>query len=367
MKKNFFAYKRISSHILYWIIFSLVYPFFMTLFMRRRAFSYEMFEFQIAALLLSYIYLIPIAYFITYYLIPKLLKRKQIVLSVFLSIGIIVGVAFLDDLLSIYVYYPILSPDYIESFINDIAFKPSHLFIISSLLFAQIILFISIKFIKEYFKSYFEKQKLKQQIDEAELKMLKSQLHPHFLFNTLNNIYSLSLESNNPLVSQSIDRISAILRYSLYECNSNIVSLANEIKIIKDYIELERIRYSNISIDTSFPDEATDVHIIPLLLFTFVENAFKHGTSKAVKNKWIKLDLSIADEKLLFIISNSKNPKNQSDFGNYTEGVGLKNAMKRLDLFYGSENYKFTQNEKNDSFEISLIINLRVKKQLEIT
>lgn len=353
-------FKRISLHISYWIVFSLIYPFFMTMFMRR-SFDYEMFEFQIVALLISYTYLIPTTYFITYYLIPKLFEKRRIALSILLSICIIIGMAFLDEVLCIYVYYPIVAPDHLESFIKNTAFNPTHLFIVGILLFTQIILFISIKFLKEYFTSYFEKQKLKQQIYDTELKMLKSQLHPHFLFNTLNNIYSLSIDCNNPLVSQSIERISDILRYSLYECNDEIVNLSKEIQIIKDYIELERIRYSNISIDTSFPKDVTNVYLIPLLLFTFVENAFKHGTSNAIKDKWIKLNLSISDEKLLFVISNSKNPKNQSGFNKYNEGVGLKNAIKRLDLFYGSENYTLVQNNKNNSFEINLTINLNHK------
>lgn len=361
MNKNFIALKRVGFHALYWIIFTLIYPLFMTMFMRRRSFDFEFFEFQISALLLSYIYLIPTAYFITYYLIPKLFKKNRVILSVFLSICIFLGAAFLDDVLSMYFYYPIINPNYIDAFIKNIAFKPSHLFIISGLLFIQIILFVFVKYLKEYLIGFFENQKLKQQINEAELKMLKAQLHPHFLFNTLNNIYSLSLDCKNPLVSQSIDRMSAILRYSVYECNSEMVNLSNEIKIIKDYIELERIRYSNISIDTSFPDDVSNVYIIPLLLFTFVENAFKHGTSKAVNNKWIKLNLSIVDKKLHFVISNSKNPNIQSEFNNYTEGVGLKNAIKRLDLFYGSENYILIKTDNIDNYKVELEIDLQPK------
>lgn len=363
MKTNLALYKRIGLHALYWIVFSLVYPLFMTVYQNRGVFNCEVYEFQILALLFGYMYLLPVIYYITYYLIPKLFKKKRIALFLFISLSFLVGLAIVDDLSAIYMYFPFIGrdPAYVDTFVNAIAFKPTHLFITGSLLFIHIVLFISIKYLKEYFTSYFEKQELKQQINDAELKMLKAQLHPHFLFNTLNNIYSLSLDCKNPQVSQSIDRISAILRYSLYECNTEIVNLNNEIKIIEDYIELERMRYSNISIETSFPDKINNVSIIPLLLFTFVENAFKHGTSKAVNNKWIKLKLSVIDNKLLFVISNSKNPKIQSDLNNYTEGVGLQNAIKRLDLFYGSENYTLLKTNNIDNFKIELAIDLRTQ------
>jgi len=358
MLSNTKLLKRISYHLIFWIFFTFLYPLFFTIFLYN-SFTVESFRFQILALLYSYFYMIPAIYFITYYFIPKLLHKKQITLFVILLFCIVIILAFIDDLFNIYVFMPKYSPHIIERFKEIRAFKPIHLFVVSILLFTQIILFISIKFLKEYIINFFEKQKLKEEIYNAEIKMLRSQLHPHFLFNTLNNIYSLSTDCANPLISQSIERISTILRYSLYECNKEVVNLLNEIKIIKDYIELERIRYSNIAINTSFPRDTNNIFIIPMLLFTFVENAFKHGTSNAIKNKWIKLDLSIANNKLHFKVSNSKNPNTHKNLNHYTEGIGLKNAIKRLELYYGSDNFTLSTTESKDSFEIKLTIKIK--------
>jgi len=337
-----------------------MYPTFMTAFLYR-SFTLEDFKFQLLALLYGHFYLIPTIYFITYYLIPKLLHKKRIALFIILSLFILVFLTIIDDLSNIYIFMPKYSPEYVESFKENVAFKFKHLYIIGILLFTQLILFITIKLLKEYFINFFEKQLLKQQIADSELKVLKSQLHPHFLFNTLNNIYSLSLDCNDSLVPQSIERISSILRYSLYECNNGLVSLTGEIQIIKDYIELERIRYTKIEIDTTFPNNVCTIYIMPLLLFAFVENAFKHGTSNAIKNKWINLNLSIVNEILFFKISNSKNPNIQTNLNNYKEGIGLKNALKRLELYYGSDNFTFIKNDLNTSYEIELSINLNHK------
>jgi len=260
--------------------------------------------------------------------------------------------------MSIYIFLPRYLPESLSSYKN-IAFTPSHLAVVGTILYFQVQFFASVKYLKEYFANYFEKENLKKQISDTKLSALTMQLHPHFLFNTLNNIYYLSLESSNPILPKSIERISSILRYTLYDCNNTITHLRNEIKIIKDYIELERMRYSNINIETSFPDDLENINIIPLLLFTFVENAFKHGTSKAIQDKKIKIELTIKNRILFFIVSNSKNPNHKESDKKPSDGIGLKNAKNRLDLFYGSNNYSLIKEDKVDSFEIKLNIDLR--------
>ncbi|MCG8411251.1 MAG: histidine kinase [Bacteroidales bacterium] len=359
MKKLPVTTTRVTLHIIYWLAFSILCPWIFTLFYYPE-FLFEKFKLQFSSLLLGYTYLIPTTYFITYYLIPKLLLKRKFILFSSILFTILVSLALLDDITNIQLFIPKHIPDRLEAFKNK-AFTFNHLIIVGVLLYLQLISFLSLKFLKEYVSNSFEKANLKQKIFDTELKTLGNQLQPHFLFNTLNNIYSLSIDSSNPIVPESIERISSILRYTLYECNNNLTHISKEIKVIKDYIELERIRYSNITIDVSFPDTHENVYVIPLLLFTFVENAFKHGTSKAEKNKWIKIDLQTNDSILYFKISNSKNPNYSSEDHKYRIGIGLANAKKRLDLFYGDKNYSLIKEDKANVFEIKLKIDLKHK------
>lgn len=358
MKDITFNINKVALHLLYWICFTITFPFFYTLFYYF-SFSTELLRLQFISLLYEHIYLIPSTYLFTYYLIPRLLLKKKVLTFLIISPCILIILAVIDDLMSIYIFIPKYIPESLSSF-KKIAFTPSHIAVVGTILYFQMQFFASVKYLKEYFSSYFEKENLKKEISDTKLSALTMQLHPHFLFNTLNNIYFLSLESKNPILPKSIERISSILRYTLYDCNNALTQLQNEIKIINDYIELEKMRYSNITIESSFPKDNENTFIIPLLLFTFVENAFKHGTSKAIKNKWIKMDLSIKNKILHFIIRNSKS-FNKTSKQNQNVGIGLQNAKKRLDLFYGSNNYSLTIEDNPETFEINLKIDLRHK------
>jgi LytS/YehU family sensor histidine kinase len=293
-------------------------------------------------------------YFIVYYLIPVLLIKKKKYFFFFVSyIIVIISLAYSDVLINRFVFLPLFSPNYIPTY-ETYYLRLNHMYRVIVMTQSQVFIFISLKYLKNYIEGYFEKEKLKTKVAEAELNMLKSQIHPHFLFNTLNNIYTLSIEANNKQVSDSIEKLSELLRYSIYECKDKFTSLNKEIRIINNYIELEKLRYSNLDIEISFPEHHEIIYVIPLLYFTFVENAFKHGTSKLTKNKWLKLKLEITKDEVIFNIKNGKNKTLQPDPLKYSNGIGLKNAVKRLDLLLGKENYKLAINDLKDSFEVSL-------------
>ncbi|MXV52896.1 tetratricopeptide repeat protein [Pedobacter sp. HMF7647] len=169
----------------------------------------------------------------------------------------------------------------------------------------------------------------------VQLSLLKAQIHPHFLFNTLNNLYALSLSKSDesPAV---IMGLSKILRYMLYECNAPKVSLQKEIDIIEQYISLEKIRYHNrLEVNMDINGDLESQQITPLLILPLVENAFKHGISKLVDNGWIKIETQLKQSKLIFKISNNKLAEaefkeKQSRFGN----IGLLNIKRRLKILY---------------------------------
>ena len=183
----------------------------------------------------------------------------------------------------------------------------------------------------KFFKMWYER---KQAALTAELNALKGQLHPHFLFNTLNNVYSLTLQ-NSPQSSQAVLGLSEMLRYMLYECNTDQVFLKKEVQMLQHYIELEKLRYGN-RLDLSFniSGNLDDKQIAPLILLPFFENMFKHGTSEQVGQAWININLQVEGNVLKLKASNSK-PETITAGGIKHHGhIGLRNVTKRLELLY---------------------------------
>jgi hypothetical protein len=193
--------------------------------------------------------------------------------------------------------------------------------------FAGCIKYMKFWYEKESLNTILEKEKIK-----AELQSLKAQIHPHFLFNTLNNIYSVT-QNTSPEGSAMILRLSDLLRYILYECNKPEVSLTQEFKIINDYISLESIRYSkNLDIHIRFPENTDRLLIAPLLLVPLIENCFKHGTSKVLDQPWINIQADLKENILNVKLINSKPNHVESD--GVHNGIGLSNVRKRLELLY---------------------------------
>lgn len=187
----------------------------------------------------------------------------------------------------------------------------------------------------------------------AELQLLKAQVHPHFLFNTLNNIYSFSLE-NSPKTPGMILKLSSLLSYMLYDCNSEEVRLEKEIEIMKNYIDLEKERYGNkIEISWSVEGDSRDKFIAPLLMLPFLENAFKHGASEQIEKPWMGVDISVKHNILRCKIANSKN----EFVSNSTNGIGIKNVKKRLGFIYPNR-HELKISDEEDFFVVSMVVRL---------
>ncbi len=215
------------------------------------------------------------------------------------------------------------------------------------------------------FKYWIKKQREWMQAEKekisAELQLLKAQVHPHFLFNTLNNIYSVSLETS-PKTSQLILKLSSLLNYMLYECKTEHVLLEKEIKVMKDYIDLEKERYANkLEISLNIEGDIKDKYIAPLLLLPFLENAFKHGTSEQLEKPWLSMNLTVYQNTLRCKIANSKN----EDITVNENGIGIINVKKRLALLYPGL-YELEINNESDFFVVSLILQLKSATESKI-
>lgn len=187
----------------------------------------------------------------------------------------------------------------------------------------------------------------------AELQLLKAQVHPHFLFNTLNNIYSFSLDGS-PKTPGLILKLSSLLSYMLYDCKAEEVRLEKEVEIMKDYIDLEKERYGNtIEISWTVAGDIRGVFISPLLMLPFLENAFKHGASEQIEKPWMGVDISVTNNILKFKITNSKNEY----ISHSNNGIGINNVKKRLEFLY-PEKHELKINDEGDFFAVSLTVNL---------
>ncbi|OFY48718.1 MAG: histidine kinase [Bacteroidetes bacterium GWF2_41_31] len=218
----------------------------------------------------------------------------------------------------------------------------------------SIFFFGIIKHIYDYRKLKEATQLLRIEKQEAELNYLKSQTNPHFLFNTLNNIYSLSRDKSD-LAPESILRLSKILRFMLYETSGEFISVEQELEIINDYIELEKMRYDN-SLRINFKNEIEDLKqpLPPLLLIPLVENAFKHGVSETRNQPFVDILLSVNKQQLLFVIKNST--ENSDGEKSVKENIGLSNLRRQLVLLYKEYNLSVQQYET--VFTATLKINL---------
>lgn len=214
---------------------------------------------------------------------------------------------------------------------------------------------LAIKLLKNWYLKQKETAQVSQEIINSELQLLKAQVHPHFLFNTLNNIYSFII-NDSQYASEALKKLSALLRYIIYECDQPLVSLDKELKMIRDYIGLERIRYGdNFNMSLQIQGDASNKTISPLLLIPFLENSFKHGASQMLTHPWIKLEILIEDSHLYFTLSNSKPALTAEK--TISKGLGLRNVKKRLSILYpGTHSLDIAEDVM--SFNVSLKVPL---------
>jgi two-component system, LytTR family, sensor kinase len=202
---------------------------------------------------------------------------------------------------------------------------------------------------------WFQQEKLRKELEnqklKAELSFLKMQVNPHFLFNALNNIYSLSVMEKSNKTGQSIMKLSDLMRYVLYEKEDaeNRVSLDKEIRHINSYIDLEKLRHpGDVYINFSIEGDTNGKRIVPLLLFPLIENACKHGILTDAQ-KPVDINLKVTDHQLNFSIENSINSYQKDEAG----GIGIPNVQKRLDLLYGKK-YTLDLSKTADRFIVNL-------------
>jgi LytS/YehU family sensor histidine kinase len=296
------------------------------------------------------------AYFNLYYLIPRFLYRGKyttytllVLLTILACSALIAGGYYLAAYLSERTFFELFNrhPNKFLSLLSTAALPSTA---------ASMTLAMSVKLAKNWLSTEKKRMLLEKAHLETELKYLKSQINPHFLFNTINSIFVL-IHKNPDLASESLAMFSAMLRYQLYECNEQHVCLGKELDFLENFIELETLRLHEgqtelaFEINRAFEQEIT---IAPFMLLPFVENAFKHVSKGNLQQNFIKMCLNIKQNKTLeMLIENSKNAA-----GNVpSSGIGLQNVQRRLNLIY-PDKYCLHTESGSDIFRVNLTIDL---------
>ncbi|MFT5917471.1 MAG: two-component system LytT family sensor kinase [Bacteroidia bacterium] len=298
------------------------------------------------------------SYFNIYYLIPKFLKNgKYLIYCILLFLNLLISPLII--ILGFAITFQ-FDETVLRMFLSDQAVWAGTIYGsgISTIVYVMIL-----KLVKEWIISQNRAKELEKEKLETELKFLKAQFNPHFLFNTINSIFFL-IHKNQDQASDSLAKFSEMLRYQLYECNEAKIPLQKEIAYLENYIELEMLRQEsdlNIAFDSKIRpenNEGTPVEIAPFVLMPFVENAFKHALKDSEGNYFIEIRLKKEKDILCFEVSNSINLQTaKSEEAVKYGGIGLENVRRRLDLVYPNR-HKFEIEEKQNSFVSKLEIEL---------
>ena len=350
----------LGRHLLFW----LAYVIFFTFITMPRVGGFTV---SLQTALLHLPYNIVLVYGMIYGLIPILLRGKYrqflILLSIFLLVCLLSNFLF-----RALVLVPFRTGKPIPIFNGGINTAYLTIFTVGGFINTQCIIWVAtgIKLLRYWYRKEQTTQQLIRETLAVELQMLKAQIHPHFLFNTLNNLYSLTLKQASAAPDMVL-KLSALLHYMLHECTGSMVPLAKEITFLENYIDLEKLRYGNrLTVTTTIQGDIQGQVIAPLLLIPFLENAFKHGSSQQTDLARIDLRLWVKDCEMTFRLENnidlsivpvhtgSPVPVRSSHTGN---GIGLANVKKRLELIY-PDRHTLTIQPDNNLFVVTLTVTL---------
>lgn len=349
---NSILQRRWLSHMLFWSLLLIFY----TITFKIQYGSYS------KTLIHHLIILIPqilASYCLVYWQIPKLFYKKKYVLFIlsvalgsylFTALARILVIHLIEELYRL----PPFRQESIWEILTDVKRLYEQYFYG---VFVPVSLFVIIKLLKESFEDKSKREILEKEKVSAELNFFKAQIHPHFLFNTLNNLYVLTLQKSDK-ASDTVLKLSEILDYMLYQCNDDRVSIDKEIKLIQNYIDLEQLRYGD-RLELSFNHSIDNLNtqIAPLILISLIENAFKHGASGSINKPVIKIDVKVEKGQMDFSIFNSKTKIEQDDNTNFKKGIGVSNTKSQLQLLY-PDKYQLEIIEEDLSYHVKLHVDL---------
>lgn len=297
-------------------------------------------------------------YFLVYYQLPRLLMRKRYVLFLLSVMASFYALPMMARLCTIYVVEPLTRVGFeqepVSEVLTDLVYLISNYF---PVVYVYPFLLLALKAIKDRYQEMHRSAVLEKEKAENELKFLKAQIHPHFLFNTLNSLYALTLTKSD-LAPEVVLKLSELLDYMLYQTTEKRVPIAKEVKLMQNYLELEQLRYGE-RLQLKF-HQAVDqpgTSIAPMILLGLVENAFKHGASKNPNQPEINIDLKVAARQLTFEVVNTVLTGELTSMDKGSNGIGLKNLNRQLELNY-PDSYELKTGYHDGNYAVLLKINL---------
>jgi two-component system, LytTR family, sensor histidine kinase AlgZ len=343
----YFQKNRITvMHISFWCLYFSFF-FYQVTFMRRN----EEPDYLVSAIdAVFQLFFMALLSYLNYFLwLPRLLKHK--------NFGRYLIEFFVPFLLIMALHIIIKQTIYTDASSRTIKYLSSPRFAFThSITTIFIILFVGmLKFVEDWFELEAKKKEIENEKLIAELRFLKAQINPHFLFNTLNNLYYLATV-NSPKTPEVIDKLSQMMRYMLYDSNHPKIAVTKEIDYMKNYIDLEKLRLENkVPIKFDIIGDINNKQIVPLIFITFLENAFKHGVSNSSKDAFVNISIDILNNQCRYLVENRKLTK--TDTGIEKSGIGLQNVNRRLELSYPNK-YKLDVTETCDVYKVDLSLTL---------
>jgi two-component system LytT family sensor kinase len=344
--------RRTVYHSIFWVI---ILVFLSTL---ESLTTQESFSFVFSNQLVSLSVYALMVYFNLYYLIPNYLTQKRFITYVGLVFLVILT---LTPLKTLIFYWKFTGrPDDQALLLSNLNFYfiPSFLVITASTI---------LKIISDWFRNLRDQQELEAQTMQSELRFLRSQINPHFLFNTLNNIYALTLQKSD-LAPDTVIKLSEMMRYMLYECNEKQVLLSKEIQYLRNYLDLEKLRLSHaIEVNFEVQGRVSDQKIAPLMFLPFLENSFKHGVMRTISRGYVNFRLLVDGNQLHMYLENSKPEKlPMPDRHRPSGGIGLVNVRRRLELLYPGR-YSLHLEDAPTAYSVLLDLDLSEMKTFSST
>lgn len=353
-------------HVLYWIFIILFWP----------LLSYAI-DGDLREPLVNKIGYLPSQMIVTYvylYILLPWFFKKRYVLSAIGLIALTYVTAVLARIMKIYFYEPMLGYDDPQEGLIEILTEYDSL-LVQYVIWVYMIPVLTIIIVLVY--THFNQQRalahLEAQRAQSELSFLKAQLHPHFLFNTLNNLYTLSLQGSDMTVDVA-KGLKKLLRYMLDKSEDALIPISEELDLVHTYVSLEKLRYGprlNYKEDIRLVN--ADYKVVPFVLLSLVENAFKHGASKDPGQPYININLSTNDKQLDFSVENSVVKEKTDDSSGYAQGIGVSNIKRQLAILYPDRHsYKTTHEDESykvqlsieDAIPVNFKINAPLKKAL---
>ncbi|MDO6492355.1 MAG: histidine kinase [Cellulophaga sp.] len=334
-----------KHHIIFWVIYFI----FNSL---RYSNIHQDFMLSLRMNLIGFPIHMAIAYFNVYYLMPKFVFKKKYISYTFSVIATLFIMLLVKYSLTYYFIGPNVWPEGPEE-LKGLTLNYATTMMVGELYVSSFV--AAIKLTIDWLKEHSKLHELEKRQLSTELRFLRSQVSPHFFFNTLNNVYSLTLEKSDK-APEVILKLSELMRYLLYATKKNKQDLKSELDCIQNYLDLERLRFDeSLNINISISGDLEGKRISPMLLIPVIENCFKHGASKNIGDMIIDIDVKVSEDLLHFKVSNTI-PVQSADslIPIRSGGIGLSNLKKRLELGYKKEDYHLSIFEKDNMFNVIL-------------